>query len=225
MAGQRPAPVVAGPGPALYHSLARHGPRGWGSHAPRHLRCLMFFLYLPRTSFPHDPITPSKDISAPKRSFSSAGKTFLGSMGAEQGPGEPRPGSPRLGPAEPGRSRTIPAAHSLTPPSLPPCRLPGRLPGSSQGKAQLPDHCSVRFLLPGAELEHRARPAHTVSSPGWLSRAGQGEVGPGSLCPQASTVLLPGKVFPAEEKLHLRAEIWGDGGMGWSHVGSWQEGR
>lgn len=162
MAGQRPAPGVAGLGPALYRSLARHARAPvWGSRTPGHLRCLMFFLYLPRTSFPLDPITPPKDISAPKRSFSSAGKTFLGGKGAEQGPGEPRPGSPRLGPAEPGWGCAVPAAGSPTPPSLPPYRLPGRLPGSSQGKAQLPDHFSVGFLLPGAELEHRAGPAHT----------------------------------------------------------------
>lgn len=176
----------------------------------------MFFLISFPTVFPHDPLYSQKLPLPPSEASPQLERCFLvGEFwrpgGKERGPGA------RTWFSLPGPCRARQKPHHSLPATLQTAWSGvGRgCQGQTRGRLNSPDHFYVGFLLPGAELEHKKGPAHckarelqdTVSLPGWLSRAREGEPYP-LLCPQASKVFLPGKVFPAEEMLHFREEIF-----------------
>ena len=125
-------------------------------------------------------------------------------VGAEQGMGEPGPGSSCQGPAELGQGCAVAVAGSHPFPSHHP---------QTAWEADSPDPFSVGFLLLEAELEHREGPAPlqgsraprcgllTIPALQGLSRQSQA---PSPPVPSLLPCLM---VFPAERKLHFRAEI------------------
>lgn len=141
---------------------------------------MFFFITLP-TNLPREPIIPPENTFAPKRSFSSAGKTFPGGRTLEAW-GQRR-GLETLGLALPawalqswGGAVLILQPTPYHPPPYDPPQTAWEAVRPQLGKAEL---FSVGFPLPGAELEHREvlpTPRHQSSQT--LSPPQAGPAGP-----------------------------------------------